>query len=653
MLLETIAIDRSLYACGAIAAYGLMRRRRRKQTQREHRASVHSAQVIVQNESAWPITVQAYGGNEVLKIWPACRAEVAPGETYESQVHANFSSKTLQVAIRMRYGAKLLSVQRGATVVVEPSQRGEGASISSKPRESIDRSKDISHWSSHRLPASGNGDLANVDSIFGPRSRLDRLQAWLARSLYLEGLVKMKEHTDVAVPLRVEHTAHPMMPARIAAAHSVRDQLDLAPAPELYRAPQSLDLPSGAIVVGTVRCGYGHHRIALALSSFGEDQAPALLHDLAAIEGVIAPVKMLRKLDSLYSQLSRLASEDRTKVLKKGWNRILASGTNNASRSMRLFCERLKPLLMDLPQDTPIIAAHTFVAITALLCGFTRVVNLVFDNHAQAVHVVPPPAINLVQTPKCEQQLLEMGVPPENVRLVGHFIPKALADGAIQDTQRRIQRSDAGEPRRLLFSVGGAGAQKTFITKMLKKLTQLSQDSPRGMSVFINVGDHVHMQAAVAEKLSQYAMPRGLSVAHFHGLDAAVEFADQVRFRSTDFAFALFSADEPMQATAITDLLIGVSDVLVTKPSELAFYPIPKLHIQRVGDHEAFSAVRAYELGDGTKEQPTVAAAVKQAKILVLQDAVFIKMCDSVLKQARDGVYDGARKAFDFALLMR
>ena len=47
------------------------------------------------------------------------------------------------------------------------------------------------------------------------------------------------------------------------------------------------------------------------------------------------------------------------------------------------------------------------------------------------------------------------------------------------------------------------------------------------------------------------------------------------------------------------------SDVLITKPSELAFYPIPKLMIKRVGGHEAWGAIRAAEIGDGTYECST------------------------------------------------
>lgn len=38
---------------------------------------------------------------------------------------------------------------------------------------------------------------------------------------------------------------------------------------------------------------------------------------------------------------------------------------------------------------------------------------------------------------------------------------------------------------------------------------------------------------------------------------------------------------------------VPVADILCCKPSEMAFYPLPKLMIRRVGDHEAHSATRA------------------------------------------------------------
>ncbi len=45
-----------------------------------------------------------------------------------------------------------------------------------------------------------------------------------------------------------------------------------------------------------------------------------------------------------------------------------------------------------------------------------------------------------------------------------------------------------------------------------------------------------------------------------------------------------------------------MKNVLVTKPSELAFYPVPKLFIKRVGGHEQWGAIHSAEIGDGTLE---------------------------------------------------
>ena len=64
----------------------------------------------------------------------------------------------------------------------------------------------------------------------------------------------------------------------------------------------------------------------------------------------------------------------------------------------------------------------------------------------------------------------------------------------------------------------------------------------------------------------------------------------------------LITSQDYFPAVATTDILSRVADALCCKPSELAFYPVPKLMIRRVGDHEAYSALRASELGDGTLE---------------------------------------------------
>ena len=49
----------------------------------------------------------------------------------------------------------------------------------------------------------------------------------------------------------------------------------------------------------------------------------------------------------------------------------------------------------------------------------------------------------------------------------------------------------------------------------------------------------------------------------------------------------------PRSAALLLNPQVPVADILCCKPSELAFYPLPKLMIRRGGDHEAHSATRA------------------------------------------------------------
>ena len=100
---------------------------------------------------------------------------------------------------------------------------------------------------------------------------------------------------------------------------------------------------------------------------------------------------------------------------------------------------------------------------------------------------------------------------------------------------------------------------------------------------------------------------------------------------------------------ATTDILCNVADVLACKPSELAFYPIPKLMIRRVGDHEEYSAFRASELGDGTLEVREVSTAVKYVKLFLTTNLLEV-MNKSIDDNNKIGLYDGCKNAMKIAL---
>ena len=92
------------------------------------------------------------------------------------------------------------------------------------------------------------------------------------------------------------------------------------------------------------------------------------------------------------------------------------------------------------------------------------------------------------------------------------------------------------------------------------------------------------------------------------------------------------------------------SDVLITKPSELAFYPVPKLFIKRVGGHEMWGAIHSAELGDGTQECETPEQAGAIVKLIMEDSSLLQMMCYNILEQKKIGTYDGAYKTIELAI---
>ena len=367
-------------------------------------------------------------------------------------------------------------------------------------------------------------------------------------------------------------------------------------------------------------------------------------HDLLNIES--AEATLIRDTDKLYSKGSRLASE-LGGPFERVWGALTKSGDENALRVTYQMGEHLRPLLMGLPRDAPIVATHCLVACVAVSCGFKKVVNLVIDNHAQWFVVVPG-CLNLVQGPSNYHAFLRMGVPPAELALAGHWIPKDMVDNIAADCQARIKRAKsaaAAKPRRLLVPVGGAGAQRKFITKFVRALGGAVRDG--SVQLLLNAGDHAHMRDAFQAALRAAGVDDYDTVDSIDGVRA---FCERLRGGLEPAKpVTLFAFADYFPAVATTDLLSRVADVLCCKPSELAFYPVPKLMIRRVGDHEAYSALRASELGDGTLEARELDDALSYVKLFTGGHELLTMMNQSIMRNATIGAYDGCKKAIELA----
>lgn len=421
------------------------------------------------------------------------------------------------------------------------------------------------------------------------------------------------------------------------------------------------------LVIGTIRMGFGHHRIAYAACSWALAEAEksntnndddddsisrVYFHDLLNIDSEEAD--LIKATDALYSKMSRITS-NMGGIFEKIWGSCTLSGDSDALRISALTAVHLRPLFQDLPLDTPIIASHCWVALAAVAAGFTNVINLVIDNHAQWFCVVPG-CLNLVQGPVNYQNFLKMGiVDPSLLELAGHWIPRDLVVNVPDDCQRRISRltnTTSYQPRRILIPVGGAGAQRKFICQFVKSLKVFLQEEK--VHLFLNAGDHVHMKKAFQDVLQEIGVEEYNTITTMEGV---LTFRDSLLSEggeeptSTTPAVTLFSFDEYFPAVATTDILSRVADVLACKPSELAFYPVPKLMIRRVGDHEQYSALRAAELGDGTLEARELEDCITYMKLFCDDGSHLLKqMNTSIMENNKQGVYDGCKRAVQAAL---
>ena len=257
-----------------------------------------------------------------------------------------------------------------------------------------------------------------------------------------------------------------------------------------------------------------------------------------------------------------------------------------------------------------------------------------------------PKTLNLVQGPVNYQCFLKMGVRPEEIKWAGHWCPRDMVTNIEKDSKRRIDRAAAERPIRILIPVGGAGAQRKFIINFVRALASYVKDGK--VQLFLNAGDHEHMKTAFLQVLDECSLDFE-TIADTAGVR---NFQQKllVEKNEPNKDVTLFAFKEYFPAVATTDILCRVADVLSCKPSELAFYCVPKLHIRRVGDHEAASAKRSSELGDGTEEARTLEEALAYLELFLESPDFLTSMNESIMTNNKIGIYDGCRKAVELAL---
>lgn len=420
----------------------------------------------------------------------------------------------------------------------------------------------------------------------------------------------------------------------------------------LVLADQPLELPENPLVVGNIRMGFGHYRISMAIASCAQAMGyQPLWFDLASFDATGS--KMIGAQNDLYSMGSRL-SQKVGLFNKLYWEPLNSEGfrqiTYNAGDQKN--AELLVPLFSDLPKDIPYVATHVWPSQGAIHAGLTHVVNAIPDNWPMGLHLSEG-AIHTVQTPfaylgykmlrgMAKEPLKPM--PAEDLYMTGHYVDHELVNNAFADCNARVRRAEKGAPVRFLLTVGGAGAGGDLYLELTKHLCEYA--SKGKASIMINFGDHLTMWELFKQKMPGF---EGRCVTFFDKYEELCKWTDELG-EMDDPGICCICNKDIFEAVYSTNLLMRKCDVLVTKPSELSFYPVPKLMMKHIGGHEVYGAIHAQEIGDSSFECTDAASLKEMADVFINDRSILAEMSKRIMILKQQGTYDGGYKVVDLAV---
>ena len=412
------------------------------------------------------------------------------------------------------------------------------------------------------------------------------------------------------------------------------------------------------IIVGNIRMGFGHYRISMAMASAAKHlgYTPYWM-DLNSYRQTTC-TKVIRAQNDLYSLGSRLSKN--ALFNKLVWEPMNYEGfralTYNSSDQKN--AELMTPVFRNIPKDIPVIGTHVWPAQAAVGAGMKYVVNAIPDNWPMALHL----AEGSVHTIQCRNSYMGYRIlngmakervnepmPADALVYTGHYIDHELVSNIEADCQARLDRRTNRKPVRFLLTIGGAGAQKEIFAAVIRHL--LPYIRSERAALYVNVGDYKNVWDALLAELPEM---KALCTEHLDDWEDTRAFAKAALDPANDVTgIHGFWHENIFEAVYCTNLLMRSCDVLVTKPSELAFYPVPKLFIRRVGKHEMWGAVHSAEIGDGTLECRDVPHTIQMVDMFLNDDIILADMCANIVTNKSIGLYDGAYRAVELAMELK
>ena len=411
------------------------------------------------------------------------------------------------------------------------------------------------------------------------------------------------------------------------------------------------------IIVGNIRMGFGHYRISMAMASAAHALGfTPYWMDLNSYRNTTC-TKVISAQNDLYSMGSRLSQKSKL-FNKKYWEPLNYEGfrqlTYNAGDQKN--AELMAPVFRNIPKEIPVIGTHVWPAQAAIHAGMQHVVNAIPDNWPMALHFAEG-AIHTIQTRQSymgyrilngmQGKDILKPMPEGSLVYTGHYIDHELVANLETDCDARLARKNDGKPMRFLLTIGGAGAQRELFAAVIKHLLPLIKE--KKAALYVNVGDYRKVWDVLCKGNKELA---GLSTTHFNNWENTNSFAEMAIDGDVEGIHA-FWHENIFEAVYCTNLLMRSADVLVTKPSELAFYPIPKLFLKRIGGHEKWGAIHSAEVGDGTLECEDVPHTLQMLDMFLGESEMFTQMCQCVKDNHKAGLYNGAYEVVKLAMSMK
>ena len=419
---------------------------------------------------------------------------------------------------------------------------------------------------------------------------------------------------------------------------------------------QGFDQEKG-IIVGNIRMGFGHYRISMAIASAANSMGyvPYWM-DLNSYKQT-ACTKVISAQNDLYSKGSRISQK--SKLFNKiVWEPLNYEGFRKLSYNAadQKNAEIMAPVYKNVPKDIPVVATHVWPAQAAIHAGMKNVVNAIPDNWPMALHFAEG-SIHTVQTHYAYQgyricngmdgKKVLNPMPEDSLKYVGHYIDHELVANIEEDCARRIARKGEGKPMRFLLTIGGAGAQKEIFAAIINEL--MPDIRNKKAALYVNIGDYQNVWEDLKNMVPGIS---DIAKTHFNDWNGTKEFCEKAIDGDVE-GIHLFCHENIFEAVYATNLLMRSCDVLVTKPSELAFYPVPKLFIKRIGGHEQWGAIHSAEIGDGTLECRDIPHTLQMIRLFTEDNVTLNDMCENIVRNKSLGIYDGAYEVVKIAMGMK